>query len=180
MQYAIELFFDKTMEKELFHYVHNIAEEKLSTKYLMWKTRPHITLACFNDVDEKKCAEKLALFAQNQKKLPAYIGSVGMFTDTKTIFASPIMTEEMYGIQRKVHEVMHEFDTSGWEWYLPNRWVPHCGLALMHEDSEEAYYKACDLVLRNFKKTNGLFTEIGLVKVSFPVEEIFVTALKGE
>ena len=43
MQYAIELFFNKEMENKLFHYVQRIAEEKLSTKYLEWKTRPHIT-----------------------------------------------------------------------------------------------------------------------------------------
>ena len=64
MQYAIELFFDEEMEKKLFRYAERIAEEKLSTKYLEWKTRPHITLACFNDVDEKVCVERLKLFAQ--------------------------------------------------------------------------------------------------------------------
>lgn len=81
MQYAIELFFDEEMEKKLFRYAKRIAEEKLSTKYLEWKTRPHITLACFNDVDEKVCVERLKLFAQKQQTLPAYIGSLGMFTD---------------------------------------------------------------------------------------------------
>lgn len=45
MQYAIELFFDEEMEKKLFRYAKRIAEEKLSTKYLEWKTRPHITSA---------------------------------------------------------------------------------------------------------------------------------------
>ena len=81
MQYAIELFFNEEMEKKLFHYAQRIAEEKLSTKYIEWKTRPHITLACFNDVDEKACIEKIKLFVQKQKVLPAYIGSLGMFTD---------------------------------------------------------------------------------------------------
>lgn len=63
---------------------------------------------------------------------------------------------------------------------MPDRWVPHCGIALMKEDDEEAYYKACDLVLREFEKINGKFAAIGLVKVSFPVEEIFIAELKGE
>ena len=36
------------------------------------------------------------------------------------------------------------------------------------------------LVLREFEKVNGMFAKIGLVKISFPVEEIFVTELKGE
>lgn len=180
MQYAIELFFDAEMEQKLFHYARRIAEENLSTKYLEWKTRPHITLACFNDVDEQECIARIRQFAQNRRALPAYIGSLGMFTDTKTIFASPIMTSAMYQIQRQIHEALRDFDTRGWEWYWPDRWVPHCGIALMNEDPEENYYKACDLVLREFQKLNGQFAAIGLVKISFPVQEIFVAELKGE
>lgn len=180
MQYAIELFFNAEMEKRLLHYAQRIAEENLSTKYLEWKTRPHITLACFSDVDEEECIERLREFAKKQKPLPARIGSVGMFTDTKTIFASPIMNAAMYQMQREVHSCLQGFDTRGWEWYLPDRWVPHCGIALMAEDDKEAYYKACELVLREFEKTDGMFEAIGLVKISFPVEEIFVAELKGE
>lgn len=179
MQYAIELFFDAATEKALFRYPQRIAEEKLSTKYLKWKTRPHITLACFNDVDESECIEKLRLFAQSQKPLPAHIGSLGMFTDTKTIFASPIMTASMYHLQREIHKTLQDFDTHGWEWYLPDRWVPHCGLALMREDAEESFYQACNLTLREFKKISGQFTAIGLVRISFPVEELFVAELSG-
>ena len=179
MQYAIELFFDEEMEKKLFRYSERIAEEKLSTKYLEWKTRPHITLACFNDVDEQVCIQRLKLFAEKQPILPAYIGSLGMLTDTKTIFASPIMTSAMYQMQRELHDSLRDFDTRGWEWYLPDRWVPHCGIALMKDDADESYYRACDLVLREFEKINGTFTAIGLVKISFPVEEIFVVDFKG-
>lgn len=50
----------------------------------------------------------------------------------------------------------------------------------MGGDDEEAYISACDLVLREFEKINGEFSSIGLVKISFPVEEIFVSELKGE
>ena len=53
MQYAIELFFDKETEASLFGLAKKVADANLSTKYLEWKTRPHVTLACFNDVDEE-------------------------------------------------------------------------------------------------------------------------------
>ena len=89
------------------------------------------------------------------------------------------MTSAMYQMQRELHDSLRDFDTRGWEWYLPDRWVPHCGIALMKDDADESYYRACDLVLREFEKINGTFTAIGLVKISFPVEEIFVVDLKG-
>lgn len=111
-------------------------------------------------------------------QMPAYIASVGMFTDTKTIFASPTMNDEMYQFQRELHECLHNFDTKGWEWYCPNRWMPHCTLALTKEDAEDVFYKASDLLLHEFKKMSRKFVSIGLVKITFPVEEIFAVELE--
>ena len=100
-----------------------------------------------------------------------------MFSDTRTIFASPIMIDSMYQFQRELHECMQDFDTKGWEWYRPNRWVPHCTLALTGEDGEDAFYKASDLLLHEFRKMSGEFVSVGLVKITFPVEEIFTVEL---
>lgn len=177
MKYAIELYYDKETENKLFDLAKKVANERISTKFLKWKTGPHLTLACFNDVDEVCCIKKLNDFAMNHKIMPAYIGSVGMFNDTKTIFVSPVMNSSMYQFQRELHESLKNFDTTGWEWYCPNSWVPHCTIALTGEDNDEAFFRASDLILREFKKLCGEFVEIGLVKITFPVEEIFKVGL---
>lgn len=179
MQYAIELYYDVETEQKLFNLAKRVADEKLSTKFLEWKTRPHLTLACFNDVNEIECIQQLQHFAEMHKSMPAYIGSVGMFNDTRTIFASPMMNDKMYQFQREVYECMRAFDTTGWEWYRPNRWVPHCTLALTKEDDDEVFYKASDLILREFRKMSGKFVAVGLVKITFPVEEVYTATLEG-
>lgn len=177
MQYAIELYYDEETEKKLFDLAKKISDEKISTKFLEWKTRPHLTLACFNDVNEAHCIEKLKDFAQTHKVMPAYIGSVGMFNDTKTIFVSPIMNSSMYQFHRELHESMKGFDAIGWEWYLPNNWVPHCTIALTRDDKSDAFFRASDLLLHEFQKICGEFVSIGLVKITFPVEEIFTVGM---
>ncbi len=177
MKYAIELYLDKSTEEKVYSLAGKIADAKISTKYLEWKTRPHITLACFNDVDEEQCMRKLTAFAQNHKKMFVTLASVGMFVDTKTIFLSPVMTSSMYQFQKELHEALCGFDTQGHEWYLPNRWVPHCAIALTKEDDEEAFFKASDLILRQFEKMVGAFTSIGLVRITLPVEEAFTIEL---
>ena len=177
MQYAIEMYYDDVTEKAIYDLAIKIAEKGISSKFLEWKTRPHITLACFNDVDEEKCKKLLNNFAAKHTKKPAYIGSVGMFNDSKTIFLSPIMTKEMYDLQRDLHECMNSFDTNGWEWYCPDRWMPHCTVALTKEDQERAFFDAADYVLHAFKKIQGIFQSVGLVKVSFPVEELCTVEL---
>ncbi len=178
MQYAIELYFNNEMEQDINHLAKRVADENISSKFMEWKTRPHLTLACYNDVDEKECISKLNEFVKTHKSMPAYIGSVGMFNDTKTIFASPMMTEGMYKLQRELHGCLSGFDTKGWEWYCPDRWVPHCTLALTKDGDENAFYKASDLILHEFRKMSGQFVSIGLVKITFPVEEIYTVELQ--
>ena len=177
MKYAIELYFDKETEKKLYHYAKRIAEEKISTKFLEWKTRPHLTLACLQEVDEPLCIERLKVFAQDHQAMPAFLGSVGMFTDTKTIFLSPVMNHSMYRFQRELYESFGDFDAGGFAWYCPDRWTPHCTVALTGEDNDDAFFQASDLLLHEFEKISGVFTEIGLVKITFPVEEIFTIHL---
>ena len=96
MQYAIELYCDMEAEEKLYAFSKKVADAKFSTKFMKWKTRPHPTLACFNDVDEEKCIIRLKKFAKNHIQMPTYIASVGMLTDTKTIFASPVLNNAMY------------------------------------------------------------------------------------
>ncbi len=177
MQYAIELYYDRETESKLFDLAEKIAEEKISTRFLEWKTRPHLTLACFNDINEAECIEKLKSFAQSHRVMPACIASVGMFNDTGTIFVSPVMNAGMYQFHRELHECLKGFDMSGWEWYCPDGWVPHCTIALTKDDEDEAFFRASDLVLREFGKMCGEFAAVGLVKITFPVEEIFTADL---
>ncbi len=177
MKYAIELYFDTNAEEKIYSLANKIADAQISTKYLEWKTRPHITLACYNDVDEEQCIIKLKAFAKKHQKMLAGLASVGMFVDTKTIYLAPIMTNDMYQFQRELHETLCDFDAQGHEWYTPSRWVPHCAIALTKEDEEDAFFKASDLVLHQFEKIFGEFAAIGLVKISFPVEEIFTIEL---
>lgn len=178
MQYAIELYFDADTEQKLSALAQRVADEKLSTKFLEWKTRPHLTLACFNDVDEETCIRHLKDFAKSHKVAPAYIGSVGMFNDTKTIFASPVMNRNMYRMQEELHECLKDFDARGWEWYCPDHWAPHCTLALTRDDDDSVFYRASDLILREFRKISGEFVAVGLVKITFPVSEIYTAALE--
>ena len=86
MKYAVELYFDEDTEEKIFALARKIAEAGISTKFLDWKTRPHLTLGCFNDVEEEKCIQKIQAFTDSHKVIQAYIRSVGMFNDTKTIF----------------------------------------------------------------------------------------------
>ena len=172
MKYAIEMYFDKETEAKIMSLPQKVADAGLSTKFLEWKTRPHITMAVFNDIDEKKCIDLLKEFVKDVKAIPAFLDSVAMFNDTKVVFLNPTMTKSMYQLHDDLYEKLKEFDTQGWEWYMPDGWVPHCTIALNGEDDDEAFYKTSELILREFEKIEGRYESFGLVKITFPVEEI--------
>ena len=172
MIYAIEMYFDKETEEKIMSLAHKIADAGLSTKFLEWKTRAHVTLAVFDDIDEDRCAELLEKFAKEHKALPAFFDSVGMFCDTKTVFLSPRMTRSMHDLHSELHALMKEFEDAAWEWHKPDGWVPHCTVSLNSEDEENVFYEVSDFVLREFKKIEGVYTSVGLVKITFPVKEL--------
>ena len=172
MVYAIEMYFDKETEERIMSLAHKIADNNLSTKFLEWKTRPHVTLAVFNDVDEEKCIETMEEFVKGRKSIPAFLSGVGMFNDTKVVYLNPSMKRSMYQLHADLHETFKDFDSKGWEWYQPDGWVPHCTIALNSEDEDEIFYKTSEFVLREFEKIGGKYVSIGLVKITFPVEEI--------
>ena len=101
--YAIEMYFDKETEEKIMRLAHKIADAGLSTKYLEWKTRPHVTLAVYNDIDVDRCAQLLEKFANDRKAFSALFDAVGMFNYTKTIFLSPVMTRSLYELHSELY-----------------------------------------------------------------------------
>ena len=106
MMYAIEMYFDKVTEEKIMRLAQKIADAGLSTKYLEWKTRPHVTLAVYNDIDVDRCAQLLEKFANDRKEFPALFDAVGMYNYTKTIFLSPIMTRSLYELHSELYALM--------------------------------------------------------------------------
>lgn len=179
MKYAIELYFDAATEQALDELTRRVADEGISTSFLAWQSRPHLTLACLDEVDESACIARLTDFARMYPPLPAHIGSLGMFPDTQTIFAAPIMTQAMYAFHARLHACLQGFDTAAYAWYTPDRWVPHCTLALTRDDPDAAFDRASYTLLHAFEKLSGQFTAIGLVRVTRPVQEVATIPLTG-
>ena len=44
MQYAVELYYDEETQNKISALAEMIAQKKISTKFLEWKTRPHLGL----------------------------------------------------------------------------------------------------------------------------------------
>ncbi len=177
MKYAINLYFDKDTEENLSRLANSVADEADSEKISGYDIRPHLTVACFNDVDEPQCIRLLQSFAESHKVISLKIGSVGMFPDSRTIFATPTLTAGIFRLQRELHEIMKDFDKTGWTHYCPDNWSPHCTLAYTIEEGNETFLKASGILLRKFHPMTGEFAGLGLVNITPPAREVFETEL---
>jgi len=171
MRYAIELYFDKETEEKIMNLANGIAEKGISKRYLEWQTRPHITLGIFNDIDIEKCDKLLEEIAGQVKSFPAYLSSIGVFNNTKCVFLSPVITNELLELHNKIHNTFKFCDHKGSEYYLPGRWVPHCAVMLGDAGDDITLYEAVKYVIDNYEVLNGSFCEMSFVEVTMPVKE---------
>jgi len=173
MKYAIELYFDKETEEKILKLAKGIARAGISEKYLEWKTRPHITIAIFNDIDIEKCDKLLKEIAKDTKSFSALLSSIGVFNNTRTVYLAPVVCNELIDLHKNIHETFAFCDHSGWEYYTAGQWVPHCAVMLGSKDKESALVEATKYVIENYEVfPNSRYEEIGFVEVVMPVKEI--------
>ena len=173
MKYAVELYFDKDTEEKIFKLAQGIANAGISKKYLEWRTRPHITIAIFNDIDIEKCDKILKEIAKDTRTFPALLSSIGVFNNTRTVYLAPVVCDELINLHKRVHKAFDFCDYSGWEYYTTGQWVPHCAVMLGSEDEESALVEATRYVIENYRVfENSRYEEIGFVEVAMPVKEL--------
>ena len=133
MPFAIEMFFEPACESRLRRLCSLLREGEHGNTVIIndVKARPHITLACYDEVDERALLATMSVFARKNTALPVALASVGMFLGSENVlFLAPAASEELTVTQRKWTEEAEVFSSTPWPLYAPGRWVPHCTLAI--------------------------------------------------
>ena len=164
--YAVELF----LNEEVDQYIRNIWEE-LSNKNIDSSLKdikeicPHITLAVYEDINEKEFLEEFRIFKSNFKPIDTHFDILGTFPMTGTCFIKPTVTEELLNVHIKYHEQFKALSGNSSPYYLPGRWNPHCtlGIGLSTEKLKEVFNFSVD----RFKPLKVTLTDVGLIKIDF-------------
>ncbi len=163
MGFAIEMFFDKSTECAILEYWKSLYDTDLSKVLFELGGRPHITLAVYNDVDVNKLRDKLAIFLEERKALKLRFESVSVFpTDPSVVFLAPGMTDSLRDIHREYHNIMQDFSVNEWEYYLPNKWVPHCAIAM--EVPRENVSSVVGHIMSKIYQFDFTIEEVGIVE----------------
>jgi 2'-5' RNA ligase len=166
--YAIELYFDRQMEKEIFAFRESIYKLGLTPVLGKLGDRPHISLAVFGETDPEKLVRIAGSFIKDKKQFPVKLGAVGFFpTPANVVFLAPVPTHPMLTIHEEFHELLLKEKINSSHYYIPGQWVPHCTLEF--ELTDDQFNLALQLCKKQFSPFQGTFASMGVIAFR-PVE----------
>lgn len=162
MPYAVELFFNPSLESRLRRACVALREGGIGGALLIddVKARPHVTLCVCDDADVEAMEYCARLIADATPAIPISLSSIGVFpTGQGVVFLAPVVSEELLEIHRALHEALDSFTQSAWPVYSPARWVPHC--TLVNNVPRQEFAGILDILSEMTFPISGEITEIG-------------------
>jgi hypothetical protein len=179
MTYSIGVYFDPQTETEIRRVWRLMAENGIAEYLHLSANRPHFTLTIFETLDLDKTMEVLCTLAGQLKPLEVSFQSIGIFSNTTAVFLAPLVTQRLLDIQSELHHALIDFASLPESiFYLPGKWVPHCGLAI--DMPPENLLPAAKIAIENLTlPLNGRIIELGLTSFR-PVVHLMTCKLGGE
>ncbi|CAH8349311.1 unnamed protein product [Eruca vesicaria subsp. sativa] len=175
--YAIELYFDPSLENQVLKAWNVFARRQISTKLINTESRPHLTLFSSSSsfLDPSKLEPILKSFASKHDPLPLSFSSIGSFSgDNNSLFLSPTPSLSLLHLQAQIVEAVKREGVEIGEEFRQDSWVPFCPVAV---DVARGRMGEAFSVLRELKMpVNGYAMDVGVVEFD-PVREVLSFAL---
>lgn len=176
MPYAINLYFNQEAESQVMDIWRSLEKLDQSKCLTCTNSRPHITLAIFDELDLADTKERLTSSFEEVKSFALNFRQVGIFPNNKgAIFLTPNLSDELFRIHRQLHTVFNDVENQGWDYYKPQSWYPHCTLAI--ETARESIPKVLEEVLKVFQPIEVTICSIGIVSLD-PIAYLYEIQLK--
>jgi len=160
--YAVELYFDAQTEKDILDFRESIYQSGVTPVLGKLNDRPHISLAVFGQHDPKMLVDLSAEFSPQKSHIPIRLEAVGAFpTDSNVVFLLPAPSFELLQIHRDFHKILEKEKVHSSNYYLPDRWVPHC--TIESGLSDDQFDLAVTLCKRHFTPIGGCLTAVGVI-----------------
>lgn len=149
MPYAVEMFFEGQSTAAVREAWRRLAESHATPYMLDSGSRPHVTLAVFEEVRENALHEALAHFAARLPAFPLVLSRVGVFESTGVIYVAAEPWTVLESVHRLFWSQCARIGSGAWEHYLPGNWTPHCTLAVdvAMRDADDAVRAANDALV---------------------------------
>jgi hypothetical protein len=105
MGFAVELYFDAATDSHIRNLWARIAAANLSSLLPDIGARPHISLACFDQLDPESLRADLENFAISRTNIEVYLSAVATFpTAEGAVYLSPASSLSLLEAHREFHQ----------------------------------------------------------------------------
>ena len=169
MYFAVTLEFDQESQSKMQEMIDEVARVTGCDRMKQENVPPHVTVCCLEGENEAVLLSEMEGIASSMSKSTLRFANIGVFNPL-VIYLGPIMNEFLQNTCRTVNERLLQYAEVGNKGnYLPNRWVPHAGIAV--KLTPEALKVAFDIVQEKFSPFEATVERIVLVKAE-PYEEL--------
>ena len=173
--YAFEMYFDKRSEQVLRAVWQELRRKGLLSPDLQHDAKPHISLSVCDELGSPVIHQIIDEFCSVHKPFSLMMGFIGTFiSNENVVFVAPNMTEELRQIHRDFHDRLRSVQMSVWEYYLPDKWQPHCTMATGIPES--AYMEAFETVRSSFRPLMVTIESVGLIEFR-PIRQLHQSRL---
>ena len=165
MPFAVELFFDTQVEKQICDAWEAIQKAGINSPLLDAGYRPHVSLGVCSRIDSSMFETEFSTFAERVAPFPLTLSSVGVFPGMEgVIFLGVTVTEHLLDVHAAFHKIFKKYAGEQSEHYAVGKWVPHCTLAFGL--SERQIAEAVSICRGIPLPVSTEVKEIGLMEVS--------------
>ncbi|KAJ6794815.1 uncharacterized protein M6B38_227905 [Iris pallida] len=172
--YAIELYFDPSLENQILKAWNVLARRQISTRLISISSRPHITLLSSRSLGDP--SRLLPLLRSLPGPLPLSLASVGASSSPSSLFLSPVPTAALLALHAQLCDALRREGVEAGEGYRVDGWMPN---VLVADDVPRGRMAEAFTILKDLRlPVSGYAVEVGLVEFS-PVREVFSFPLGG-
>lgn len=128
MSYSVSLWFDPDAETQIRGVWQGLADAGIAVA-VDGSIRPHVTLAHSLNVDLEPFVTSLRRRLEAHPTFELTFPGLGLFV-SDVLYLSTVMTDALWALHRDVAGLISEHGAHSSPYYLPDRWTPHCTLAL--------------------------------------------------
>lgn len=172
MDYAITLYFNKTVEDKINGLINEIAKNN-GNKYMVENNiKPHLSISLFeyngniNSIIEllDKYIPKMNINVGN-----IILASIGIF-NPNVLYIAPVVNKYLLELNEKINELLYnngdiKLDIN----YTSGQWVPHISLAVKLDKNE--LKNGINVLINNFQKISANINRVALEECE-PLKEI--------
>jgi len=142
--YAIVLYFDEITSKTINKMIERTVILSGNDYMLDINIPPHITLGCFFSDEHVGLLEKVESFTKSLSPFEVTFNAIGAF-EPYVLFASPVKDDHLTQLNALLHEsLLNHYEPAENTNYLPDRWMPHCSLAVRLDAEQFAKAKTIE------------------------------------